>query len=48
MSEYGHALEHPAGGCPQCGRSTTPVDVSDFGADGRGQLCPAHGVVAVI
>ena len=46
MSEHGHG--HPAGGCPQCGRSTTPVDVSDFGADGRGQFCDHCGVVAVI
>lgn len=41
--------EHPAGGCPHCGRSTTPVDISDFGADhDRGQLCPHCGLVAVV
>jgi len=32
------------GGCPNCGRPTRVVDLSDFGPE-AGQHCPEHGVV---
>lgn len=32
------------GGCPHCGRSTTPVALTDFGLE-TGQLCPHCGIV---